>query len=63
MYYYFSTYALLVSKSIVDFFYLIIFSLPFFFIKLRDNDGEQKLVFSMITDVFEDKKYYLIFII
>ena len=28
MYYYFSTYALLVSKSVINFFYLIIFSLP-----------------------------------
>ena len=62
MYYYFSTYALLVSKSVINFFYLIIFSFPFFFIKLQDNEGE-KPVFSMIADVFEDKKYYLIFII
>ena len=60
---YFSAYALLLSKSIIEFFYIIIFSFPFFFIKLLDDDGELKLVFSMIAKLFEDKIYYLIFTI
>ena len=60
---FYPTYALLVSKSIIDFFYLIVFSFPFIFIKLEDSNGEQKNVFSMISDVFDDKNYFLIFII
>ena len=63
LYKYYSIYALLVSKSIIDFVYLIIFSFPFIFIKLEDSEGKKKIVFSMIADVFEDKKYILIFII
>ena len=61
LYNFFSTYALLVSKSIIDFIYLIIFSFPFIFFKLQDNDGEHKLVFSMMVEVFDDKKYYYLF--
>ena len=63
LYKYYSTYALLVSKSIIDCFYLIIFSFPFIFIKLEDSNREKKNVFLMIIDVFNDKKYILIFII
>ena len=63
LYKYYSTYALLVSKSVIDFVYLIIFSFPFIFIKLEDSNREKKNVFLMIIDVFNDKKYILIFII
>ena len=63
LYYYLSTFELLVWKSIIDFFNLIIFSFPFIFIKLQDKEGEQKIVFEMIADVFEDKIYILIFIL
>ena len=62
LYYYLSTFSLLVNKSIFHFFYLIIFSLPFIFIKLDDKNGESKIVFYMIHDIFRDKIYYLIVI-
>ena len=63
LYYYLSTFELLVWKSIIDFFNLIIFSFPFIFIKLQDKEGEHKIVFEMIADVFEEKIYILIFIL
>ena len=63
LYYYLSTFGLLVWKAVIDFFNLIIFSFPFIFIKLQDKEGEQKIVFEMIADVFDDKIYILIFIL
>ena len=62
LYNYVSTYALLLNKSIFHFFYLIIFSFPFFFKKMEDKNGETKLIFSMIADIFEEKIYYFIVI-
>ena len=52
---YMSTYALLVNKAIFHFIYLIIFSFPFIFIKLDNENGKTKIIFSMILDFFEDK--------
>ena len=52
LYNYMPTYTLLLNKSIFQFFYLVLFSFPFIFIKLDDKDGESKLVFSMIADIF-----------
>ena len=63
LYYYLSTFELLVWKSIIDFFNLIIFTFLFIFIKLQDKEGEHKIVFEMIVDVFEEKIYILIFIL
>ena len=63
LYYYLSTFELLVWKAVIDFFNLIIFSFPFIFIKLQDKEGEQEIVFEMIADVFDDKIYILIFIL
>ena len=63
LYNYMSTYTLLLNKSIFQFFYLLLFSFPFIFIKLDDKDGESKLVFSMIADIFEDKIYIYIVIV
>ena len=60
LFHFISTYYLLIYKSIFDFFYLIIFSFPFIFIKLQDQNGESKLVFSMIINIFDDKKYFAI---
>ena len=57
--YYFSPYFLLLMKAIVQFFYLIIFSIPFFFIKFKDEHGEEMLIFSMFKGIFEDKIYIL----
>ena len=50
-----STYALLVNKAIFHFIYLVIFSFPFIFIKLDNENGKAKIIFSMILDFFEDK--------
>ena len=58
LYYYITTYSLLVNKSIFQFFYLLIFSFPFIFKKMEIKDGESKTIFSMIADIFEDKIYY-----
>ena len=52
---YMSTYALLVNKAIFHFIYLVIFSFPFIFIKLDNENGKAKIIFSMILDFFEDK--------
>ena len=60
LFYYYSPYALLLTKSIFHFFYLILFSFPFIFIELKDEKNENKLIFSMIGDIFEDKLYILV---
>ena len=63
LYYYLSTFELLVWKAAIDFVNLIIFSIPFAFIELQGNNEEQKTVFEMIADVFEKKIYILICIV
>ena len=57
--YYFSPYYLLLIKAIIQFFYLIIFSIPFFFIKI---DGEM-IIFSLFESIFENKLFIVIYII
>jgi hypothetical protein len=61
--FYFSPYYLLLIKAIIQFFYLIIFSLPFFFIKFKDQNGEEMLIFSMFGNIFENKINILFYII
>ena len=63
LYNYMPTYTLLLNKSIFQFFYLVLFSFPFIFIKLDDKDGESRLIFSMIADIFKDKIYIYIVIV
>jgi len=63
LYNYMTSYALLVNKAIFHFVYLIIFSFPFIFIELDDENDESKIVFSMIVDFFENKINILIVII
>ena len=58
LYYYITTYSLLVNKSIFQFFYLVIFSFPFIFKKMDYKDGDSKTIFAMIGDIFEDKRYF-----
>ena len=41
----------------------MIFSTPFIFKKIEIKNGESKLIFSMIADIFEEKKYYIIVIL
>ena len=60
LYNFLSTFALLVNKSIYHFIYLIIFSFPFIFKKIEIKEGGN--IFSMIGEIFDDKKYYFIVI-
>ena len=60
-YYFYSTFGLLVSKSIIHFFYLIIFNIPFIFIKLGNNEGDQYIVFSKVAEDLKNKKNIVIF--
>ena len=62
LYNFLSTFALLVNKSIYHFIYLIIFSFPFIFKKIEIKEGESGNIFSMIGEIFDDKKYYFIVI-
>ena len=62
LYNYLSSYALLTTKSLFHFIYLIIFSFPFVFKKIGIKDKEQRNIFSMIGEIFDDKTYYFIFI-
>ena len=63
LYYYFSPYSLLLTKAIIQFFYLIIFSLPLCFIKFKNEEGEEMLIFSMIPSIFENKLYIFLYIL
>ena len=62
LYNFFSTYGLLVAKSLFDLIFLIIFSSPFIFKKIEIKNEGSKLIFSMIADIFKEKKYYIIVI-
>ena len=61
--YYISPYLLLLSKAILHFFYLIIFSIPLCFVKFKDEEGEYKIIFSMFGNIFDNKLYILFFLI
>ena len=57
--YYFTPYFLLLVKAIVQFGYLIIFSLPLIFTKIKLESGEKVIIFSMFKDIFKENIYYL----
>ena len=62
--YYFSPYLLLLIKAIIHFFFLIIFSIPLFFIKFIDDvKGGRKIIFSMFSTIFISKMYIIFYII
>ena len=61
--YYFTPYFLLLIKAIVQLFYLIIFSLPLIFIKIKLESGEKVIIFSLFKDIFKEDIYYLYYII
>ena len=63
MYHFYSPYNLLLKKGIFEFFYLIIFSIIFYFIHLRNENGETTLIFSTIFPIFDEKINILIIII
>ena len=62
LYNYISTYSLLIFKSLFHLVYLIIFSFPFIFYELEDQNGQSKQIFIMIKEIFDDKIYILIVI-
>ena len=57
-----SSYFLLFCKSMFHFVFLVIFSSPFITKEIGVKDGEPRNIFSMIGEIFEDKKYYFIVI-
>ena len=61
--YYFTPYLLLLVKAIVQLFYLVIFSLPLIFTKIKIDGGERLIIFSLFRDIFKDNIYYLYYII
>ena len=63
LYYYFSPYFLLLIKAVIQFFYLIIFSLPLCFIKFKDENGQEMLLFSMFGGIFDNKIYILFYVL
>ena len=59
--YYFSPYLLLLVKAIVQLFYLIIFSLPLIFTKVKQENGEEVIIFSLFKYIFKENIYYNVF--
>ena len=59
--YYISPYLLLLIKTIFKFFLIVIFSIPFCFIKFKE-----RIIFTMFRDIFENKLmnilYYIIYL-
>ena len=55
LYNYFSSFSILLIKSICLSFYLIIFLIPFIFIQLKDPEGEKATIFTMLLRNFDDK--------
>ena len=54
--YYLTPYSLLLLKAIFEFIYLIIFSIPFFIIKIEgeNEQEEKKLIYCMFSSIFEN---------
>ena len=61
--YYFTPYFLLLVKAIVQFFYLVIFSLPLIFTKIELENKDKIIIFSKFRDIFTDDIYYLCYAI
>ena len=61
--YYFSPYFLLLVKAIVQFGYLIIFSFPLIFTKIKLEGGGEVIIYSMFKDIFKEDIYYLYYFI
>ena len=61
LYDYISPYTMLLSKSIIEFFYLVIFSIPFIFIKLKGlEDKEEEIIFVKIVKNIVHVDYIMI---
>ena len=52
-----SPYTLLLMKAIIEFFYLVIFSIPFIFKRLNIPNTKNPTIFELISDEFKDIKY------
>ena len=67
LYQYFTTYSLLLNKSIIQIILSIIFSFPFIFVKIKDEENNQRSIYEMIGEIFDDKlnilKYFFFTII
>ena len=61
--YYFTPYFLLLIKAIVQLFYLIIFSLPLIFIKIKLENGDKIIIFSLFKDIIKNDINYLYYTI
>ena len=63
--YFFTPYVLLLMKAIFIFGYLVIFSFPFIFIKIKNGEvNEEKIIiFTTFKNIFEDKINYLLYFI
>ena len=61
--YYFTPYFLLLVKAIVQFFYLVIFSLPLIFTKIELENKDKIIIFSKFKDIFSNDIYYLYYAI
>lgn len=63
LFYYLSPYSLLLAKAAIQFIFLIIFSIPFIFVKFKDENGHKALIFSMFRNIFDNKIYILLYVI
>ena len=61
LYHNFTVYSLLLIKSIIQIIFSIVFSFPFIFIKLKDEENNERTLFSMIGDIFENKRNILLY--
>ena len=61
LYHNFTVYSLLLIKSIIQIIFSIVFSFPFIFIKFKDEVNNERTLFSMIGDIFENKMNILIY--
>ena len=42
---------------------MIVFSIPFIFVKFKNKDGEEKIIFLMVSDIFKEKIDILFYIL
>ena len=57
----FFPYSILSNRAIIQFISSIIFSIPFIFIKLNDKGNQEKTIYEMIGDIFNEKINILYF--
>ena len=55
LYQYFTTYSLLFGKSVIQIILSIIFSFPFIFVEIKDEENNKRSIYAMIGEIFNDK--------